>query len=371
MGIINFVKGSVKELAIARPDEFKDHIVYKHPDKTIPMKAQLTVEPDEICLFFRDGEFVGQFTAGRHTLDSGNIPFLGRLIDKFTGGDVFIAEAFYVTTREIVSNKFGGKIGKVRDPQSGLAVEVMVNGTFSIKVIDPPKLVIGLVGVQKTDGNSFLSWFKEQVLKTIRDDIAELIVKQKWPLLDVTSGAYTEEIEKEVLSGVRQHVEPYGLEIMRLGNFNIGMNDKDEERLNKFYESAAYVNMAGGMQGYQQFAQANMMMKAGEGMAKGGDGGGGGGGGMLGGAGLGVGLGIAGQMMNQMNQPQQQPQQQPNTPPSQMNQVECGKCKAKVAPGKFCAECGGDLAAAAGPKFCSNCGKPVSGKFCGECGTSS
>ena len=31
---------------------------------------------------------------------------------------------------------------------------------------------------------------------------------------------------------------------MRLGNFNIGMNDKDEERLNKFYENAAYINMA-------------------------------------------------------------------------------------------------------------------------------
>jgi membrane protease subunit (stomatin/prohibitin family) len=367
MGIINFVKGSVKELAIARPDEFKDHIVYKHPDKTVPMKAQLTVEPDEICLFFKDGEFVGQFTSGRHTLDSGNIPFLGRLIDKFTGGDVFIAEVYYVTIREITGIKFGGKIGKTRDPQSGLAVEMMINGTFSIKVIDPAKLVIGLVGLQKTDGNAFLGWFKEQVLKTIRDDVAELVVKKKWPLLDVTSGAYTEEIEQEVLSGVREHVESYGLEIMRLGNFNVGMNDKDEERLNKFYENAAYINMTGGMQGYQQFAQANMMMKAGEGMAKGG--GGGGGGGMMDGAGLGVGLGIAGQMMNQMNQGQQQGGQQPNTPPSQMgsNQVTCGKCQKTVASGKFCAECGAELAAS--PKFCSGCGQPLSGKFCGNCGT--
>ena len=46
MGIINFVKGGVKELAIARPDEAKGDIVYKHPDQTIPMKAQLTVDAD-------------------------------------------------------------------------------------------------------------------------------------------------------------------------------------------------------------------------------------------------------------------------------------------------------------------------------------
>ena len=48
MGIINFVKGGVKELAVARPDEAKSDIIYKHPDQTIPMKAQLTVDQDEI-----------------------------------------------------------------------------------------------------------------------------------------------------------------------------------------------------------------------------------------------------------------------------------------------------------------------------------
>src|SRR5690606_4852849 len=43
MGIISFIKGGVQELAIARPDSAKGHWVYKHPDQTIPMKAQLTV----------------------------------------------------------------------------------------------------------------------------------------------------------------------------------------------------------------------------------------------------------------------------------------------------------------------------------------
>jgi len=98
MGIISFIKGGVAELAIARPDSAKDQWVYKHPDQTIPMKAQLTVDSDEVALFFKDGKFVGSFSAGRHTLDASNIPFLGQLIDKFTGGNVFICEVFFVTT---------------------------------------------------------------------------------------------------------------------------------------------------------------------------------------------------------------------------------------------------------------------------------
>ena len=371
MGIIDFVKGGVKELAIARPDEAKGDIIYKHPDQTIPMKAQLTVDADELALFFKDGVFVGQFGPGRHTLDSGNIPFLGQLIDKFTGGNVFIAEVFFVNTREMTDVKFGGQIGKVRDVQSGLLVQMMVHGTFSARVLDAPRMVIGLVGLQKHQGNLFLQWFRDQVLKVIKDDIAELCVKKKWPLTDVVSGAYTEEIEQEAVTGLRPHVEPYGLEVVRFGNFHIAMGEKDEERLNKFYERASYVNMTGGLAGYQQLAQAEMMMNAGEGMAKGGGEGGGGAG--LAGAGLGLGLGMAAQMMGNMQAGNAsaagtgtQPQTQ--TPPTTMGQVACPSCKASVAPGKFCAECGTALPAA-GPKFCTGCGKPLGGKFCGECGT--
>jgi membrane protease subunit (stomatin/prohibitin family) len=371
MGIINFVKGGVKELAIARPDEAKGDIVYKHTDQTIPMKAQLTVDADELALFFKDGKFVGQFGPGRHTLDAQNIPFLGQLVDKFTGGNVFISEVFFVNTREMTDVKFGGQIGKVRDVQSGLLVQMMVHGTFSARVLDPPRLVIGLVGLQKHQGNLFMQWFRDQVLKVIKDDIAELCVKKKWPLTDVVSGAYTEEIEVEALTGLRVHVESYGLEIVRFGNFNIAMGEEDEERLNKFYERASYVNMTGGLQGYQQLAQAEMMMNAGEGMKQGGGGDGGAG---LAGAGLGLGLGMAAQMMNNMNQGRAGgaggAQPQPNLPgtggaPASML---CPSCNQNVAVGKFCAECGKALPAP-GPKHCTNCGSAMAGKFCAECGT--
>jgi membrane protease subunit (stomatin/prohibitin family) len=236
-------------------------------------------------------------------------------------------------------------------------------------VTDPVKLVIGLVGLQKHEGNAFMQWFRQLVLKTIKDDIAELCVKKKWPLTDVTSGAYTEEIETEAIEGLRKHVDGYGLEIIRFGDFHIAMGQEDEERLNKFYEKASYINMAGGLQGYQQMAQADMMVNAGEGMAKGGSGGG-----AMQGAGLGLGFAMAGQMMNAANpaaQGQQQPAQ-PNIPPTGAPQggapstVQCPKCSANVASGKFCAECGGELPRT---KFCSNCGAQVGGKFCSECGT--
>jgi len=125
------------------------------------------------------------------------------------------------------------------------------------------------------------------------------------------------------------------------------------------------VNMAGGIQGYQQVAAAQAMMKAGEGMAKGGEGGGA----LLAGAGLGVGMAMANQMQNAMGQPPAQAAGIPGATPA-MNAVTCPGCKKTVSAGKFCPECGASLAAA-GAKFCTGCGQKLTAgsKFCGECGT--
>lgn len=299
MGILDFVKGGVREMAIARPDAAKDLWVYKHPDQTIPWKAQLTVDQDEVALFFKNGQFVGSLAAGRHTLDGNNIPFLGQLVDKFTGGNVFISEVFFVNTREHPSIKFGTSVGDIPDPQTSLRVRLMVHGEFSAKVFDPMKFLIGLVGQRMADNEMFIGWFKSQVQKTIKDHIAELIVKENWPVMKVSSGAYTEEIEAFTIGGVRKHIESYGVEIVRFGDFTISMDPADRDRLDKLVERAAYANMAGG---YQQMAQAEMMLGAAEGMKKGGTGAG------LEGMGMGMGFGMANQMAQMMNQ---QPQGRP------------------------------------------------------------
>src|SRR6185295_7464917 len=122
---------------------------------------------------------------------------------------------------------------------------------------------------------------------------------QSWPLMKVTSGAYTSEIEESTLAGVRKHIEPYGVEIIRFGDFTVSMDQADKERLDKLVDRMAYVegmgSTTGGMAAYQQLAQAEMMMGAAEGMKKGGDAGG-----AFQGAGIGLGFAMAGNMAGTM-----------------------------------------------------------------------
>ncbi len=292
MGIFNFVKNSIGEIAIARPDDKKGLMVYKHPDPTIPNKAQLTVGADEVAVFFKDGQFVGQVGPGRHTLATDNILFLNSLIDKVTGGNVYQAQVWFITMREMAGFKFGGRIGDVEDPKSGLAIQTMVFGDYTIQVTDPIKLIqfFGLRSFATDD--EFTGWFRQQLLKTIRDKISSLLVHDQLPLLNVTSGALNKKIEEQTLVAVQPLVETYGIQIARMGNFVISIKEEDEQTLKSLYKDAAQIRMAGGLQNYQQLAMGKAMMASGEGNGNGNNP-------VLAGAGLGVGMAMANNMMQQ------------------------------------------------------------------------
>ena len=272
MGIFDFVKKGAQELFIARPDEAKGLLVYKHADQTVPNRAQITVAQDECALFYKDGQLVGRLDAGVHKLETANIPFLSRLVDSFTGGNLYRAELWFVTLRELGGWKFGGRIGDVEDPKSGLAIQLMVHGEFSIQVDGQPdgvQKLIAFFGQRSwSTTDEFDGWFRSLVLKIIRDRIAELCVKQNIPLLNVTSGALTEEVEEIVLKGVAPQLAPYGMKAVRLGNFLVSMKEEDEAQLKALYKDAAQLRMASGanLQAYQQFAAGKAMMGAAEAM---------------------------------------------------------------------------------------------------------
>jgi membrane protease subunit (stomatin/prohibitin family) len=281
---------------------------------------------------------------------------------------MFMAELWFVLTREITGQKFGGPIGTMKDAtQPMIAVTPLVHGEFSIRVTDPQQLVVQMVGMQQTSNEQFTGWFKQQVLKIVREEMASMMVKQKRSLFDLTSNAFTSDIEAAVMQKVQAYVQPYGVVVAHMGNFEVGLSDQDQERLNKFQDKFADLQAGAAVAhdpAYIAYQQGQMMQGAGQGFAHGGEAGGA----ALQGMGLGMGMGMA-NMFNQQQQQQQQGQQQQRPPQPGGALVTCPKCNQQVAPGKFCASCGGPLAVA-GPKHCTQCGQEVApgAKFCAGCG---
>lgn len=391
MGVFDFVKQGVREMMIARPDHFKHLIVYKHPDQNFPFWSQLTVDSDECAVFFKDGKVVGVLPPGRHTMSTQNIPFLNNLINKFTGGDVFISEIYFVKTSPVRGVPFGGPIGDMLDPLTGEQVIPRIFGEFSLVVTDPVKFIVGYTGqAAQGDNDAVLHWVKGLFMNGVKTTLGELCEVEGKSVLQAVS--LTTKLANAFVANAPD-LNEIGIRILQMGQFNLNFSEEDRQRLvaanaevakanrgikiaeagakakqfeldQKFGQDARYVKELAG--NYQNYAAGQAMIGAGQDMAEHGVDGGVAGAGMQ----MAIGVGMANQMAGAM-QPQgnQGPQAQaPNfTPGGAM--VTCAKCNTRQPGGKFCAECGNALAQA--KKFCTGCGLEMgaAAKFCANCGT--
>jgi membrane protease subunit (stomatin/prohibitin family) len=378
---------------VARPDNQKALIVYKHPDQNIPTNAQLTVDSDECAVFFKDGRVVGVIPAGRVTLHSQNIPFLNQLVTNYTGGQVFITEIFFVKTTPVRSVPFGGPIGDMLDPLTGEQVQPRIFGEMSVVVVDPVRFIIGYSGQAAGGGNDeVLGWIKGVFMNGVKTTLGELCENEGKSLLQAVS------LTSKLAAAFVAHapdLADIGVRILQVGQFNINFSDADRERLvaanaeiakaqrqvkvrqigvagaaadaqarqfqldQQFGQDARYVKELAGS--YQGYAAGQAVMGAGQGMAAHGVGGGV----AALGAQMAIGMGVGNAMSGGLAQPGAPA---PTFSPGG-TQVTCGKCGSKQAGGKFCADCGGALVAQ--KKFCSACGTEAlaGSKFCPNCGT--
>jgi membrane protease subunit (stomatin/prohibitin family) len=376
MGILN----EARREFIAAPDSAKGQIVYKWPDHNIRKYSRAIIEPDAVAVFMNQGQVNGVLGPGQHTLDASEIPFLGGIVDWATNSNAFKAEIYFVGAREYPQCRFGGRLDEVQDPQTGLIVTLRAFGEYALRVIDPTKLILNLVGtVDVTNNGAITDWVAQQLLKVTRTAVTTQLMSGAWPILGLS--VHSPEIEQATMPAANEQLADYGLAIARFGNLDVNLDDDDNARLKKLAGDTAYSRLAGG---FLQAAQAEALQGAGEGMAQGGA--------AVTPMFLGAGMGMAGQMMQQPAQAPPAPppgpgfagggagfvqQPPPAAPPpapapaaapaAPAATVECAECHAQVRAGaKFCDSCGTPMA-----KHCTNCNADLSGtaKFCAECGT--
>ncbi|MDQ6691483.1 MAG: SPFH domain-containing protein, partial [Candidatus Dormibacteraeota bacterium] len=225
---------------LARPAEAEGQIVYRWPNPRTSRSSQLLVNPDEQVVLVHDGTADGPILPGRHSIDAVS-PAADPAAADPAAADLE-AQIYFVLTREIPNQRFGGMIDKVVDPQTSLAVGLRVFGEYSLRVVDPKQVVLGMGGGQQGINNAtFTDLMRDLLLKVLREDVVAHITEKGWPILGLA--AHGQEIESETLKGVQTLASGYGLEISRMGNFTISMKDEDEALLTahrlKLAEAAA------------------------------------------------------------------------------------------------------------------------------------
>lgn len=397
MGLMDFVKSGVREMMIARPDSAKHLIVYKHPDGNIPTYSRLTVDMDEVAVFFKSGSppTVGALGPGRYPLSTENIPFLNQFVTSFTGGNIFQAEVFFVKNQPVRNLTFGGQMMSMRDPELDLRVTPRAYGTYSLVVVDPIRFIVGYCGqAMQGDNEHITTWLRQRLFQGLSKTLGAFLKSGQTTFMDL--GHVAPDLAGAALRDFPDFSE-IGVRILEIGELKISVSPEDQARIDElqdqiaeaklkarvakvgvgqaeaeaqqkqfaldqqFQNEARFAQIAGG---YQNYAAGRAMIGAGEGMAKGGDSG-------LAGAGaqMAIGVGMAGWMQQGAMARAAIPEPVRSTAPPG-SKISCPKCSKDVPSGKFCQECGSALAVAPAKRFCTGCGSEVGGaKFCANCGT--
>jgi len=218
---------------IARPPEHAFDLIYLHPDKSIPRGTKITVRANECALFFREGQYIGRIDAGTVLLDTANIPFLGHLvIDRFTDGNHFICELFFVSLNETILQIPLVALGQYKDLNSANVVTIAGGLSYTVRVGEPAKLLTRIGGQSSGSGSAVTEIFNGRMLNWLRRSVGSRTQAQ--PVLNVVSNIASEEISQEIQAGGQSEFVPLGLAVGRVFDLVLTLDAESLELLRQF-----------------------------------------------------------------------------------------------------------------------------------------
>jgi excisionase family DNA binding protein len=216
------------------PSEMVDEIVHRFPEVGVAdlrLGSQVIVRESQRAVFFRDGKALDVLSAGRHTISTGNIPFLIDFIGKaFNDRTPFTAEVYYVSMREFADRKWGTPQPIiVRNPGMGLGVALLQGfGSYSFQVSDPQQFVTQLVGAQGIFRTADIeNRMRTMLLSKLQDLLGETTAKASV----VELIGMTEEIGAGVRAKAQDDFAAIGLTLKSFYIANLKPYEKSAEEL--------------------------------------------------------------------------------------------------------------------------------------------
>lgn len=220
--------------------------IWKHPCEDFNSLTQLIVHESQEAIFFMNGQALDLFGPGRHTLETQNIPKLGKLINKITNNETpFHCEVYFINKTVQMGMKWGTD-SKVRflDPNLGFPLEIGACGEMNMAVSNSRKLLIKLVGTMNgiawcENGFGFTksiqSAFRPLISNAVKTHLASTIKSNGINILEIdeTLDSLSESLRLKIIDGF----EEYGLTIPQfyITNILLPENDQNFRRLKELH----------------------------------------------------------------------------------------------------------------------------------------
>ncbi len=210
--------------------------VWKHPKKDFNSLTQLIVHESQEAIFFMNGQALDLFGPGRYTLNTENIPMLGKVLNQATSGkSPFHCEVYFINKTVQMSIKWGTD-SKVRfiEPTMGIPLEIGACGEMNLQVENARKLLVQLVGTMKGIAwdagglgftKSLQACFRPLISTAVKTHLAGTIKTENLDILDIDENLerLSEGLRKKILPGFAE----YGLTVPQMYITSVALPEED------------------------------------------------------------------------------------------------------------------------------------------------
>ncbi|MBO4534509.1 MAG: SPFH domain-containing protein [Clostridia bacterium] len=220
--------------------------IWKHPSEDFNSLTQLIVHESQEAIFFMNGKAMDTFGPGRYTLETQNIPIIGKALKLATGGvSPFHCEVYFINKTVQMGIKWGTP-EKIRyiDPDFGIPLELGASGEMNLTVCDGRKLLVKLVGTMngiswEDRGSGFTkslqNCFRPLITTAVKSNLTRAIKAGQFDILEVDE--HLEELSSILGDKIVGGFEEYGLTVEQfyLTTVVLPENDPNFKRLRELH----------------------------------------------------------------------------------------------------------------------------------------
>lgn len=205
-------------------------LIWKHPLEDFNSLTQLIVHESQEAIFFMNGQALDLFGPGRYTLETQNIPKIGKVLNRTTDGETpFHCEVYFINKTEQMSIKWGtdSKVQYV-DPTYGFPISIGASGEMSLRVEDSRKLLVRLVGTEDfLTQSGLVNKFRGFLMTRVKTYIAQVIKANAINIFEIDENltVFSENIHKLLIPDFAE----YGLSLEKFFVTTIVKPDGDRQ----------------------------------------------------------------------------------------------------------------------------------------------
>lgn len=223
-------------------------LAHKHPSQDLATWTQLIVNESQEAFVVLGGVYDGPFGAGRHALETQNLPGVrSRLGLPFGGRSPFSAEVWFVNRLVKLDVPWGTPDPiLLQDPKFGLVVPVRAFGQYGLEIYDSKRFLLKIVGAQPSFGVERLKEYLAGILTVrIKQAIASAIIEREISVLETS--LYLESISHDIGVSVNEAVSEYGLRVSQFSvrSINVPEDDAAVKKLQEAFGDKAKFSILG------------------------------------------------------------------------------------------------------------------------------